>query len=341
MDVLKRYVPFILLLDVFLIVTLLLFDTYHRREAAEDLAQWREATRRLGASSSGGDGEAGSSREEPVLSCEQRDPRLAPERGSRALVYGPWTSGGWTDFYGAPGGQGERLGQALIGDQVEVLSQNDGWSEVRIQGTPGPAVWLETSHLTAGSERIRQAWGSALLLSVVKAPGIQVEDGPFLPFSARLAAGGLVEGGGSSLLLPNGCKVIFDRAHRRSFSGPLSIHEALERAKDFRRVPYQTGANTRHAMDGPGLVFLVFRVAGEPVPRHLDELRQAGREVSIASAGPGDVLFLSTFDPERPQPVILLDRGETYLAASPSIGVGLGLVSQMHNRKVLTVRRYL
>ncbi len=344
MKTLIKVVPFIMLLDGAFILQLLLIETWVWLTPSEALEQsWERQTEPAHQTSESRrvtPPRRTERREPPRLSCARRNRRIPPAAGTLALVLGPQDHAGWADYYSAPGGQGERLGQALIGDNVRVLSLKGKWSEVELPGAPDEAVWLETSHLTAGSEQVRTSWKTADIQIVTEAPGIEVRDGPFLPFGARLPIGKPVEENGLSLLLPDGCEVIFAQVYRSSLSGPLALLDALEEAKYFRRVPYQTGANTRFAMDGPGLVFLVFRAAGQAVPRRLEALSVAGLEVSLEAAKPGDVLFFETYNSGRPQPVILLDAGETYIAASPSGGVGLGVVSRMHNRKVLSVRRY-
>jgi len=120
----------------------------------------------------------------------------------------------------------------------------------------------------------------------------------------------------------------------------LPMTTIIERAKLFRRIPFEQGANTQEAMDGAGFVYLLHRAAGIPVPRDINSLMKAGIGVAAGVWRPGDVIFFSGFDPDEPWVGLLLDDGQTYLAATPAGGVSVGLVEQMRNWKIVAVRRF-
>jgi hypothetical protein len=269
---------------------------------------------------------------------ELRDAPLVPTVGEEALVFGDWEHGGWTDVLAQPEAGAERLSQALLGDRVQILAQQPGWSRVAIAVQGDIQGWVKTNHLTRGSRRVRQSLASDKLYFVVRVPGVAVDGATFVPFGARLPAI-TTTGQELRLLLPDGRQVRVLATDVRALDKPLSLTEAIERIKGFRQVPYQGGANTRVAMDGPGLVYLLFRVTGVIIPRTLAGLQQAGIVVPAQQRQVGDIVFFSTFHAGQLRPVIILDD-QIFIEASPARGVGLGWFEQMQNHKVLEVRRY-
>lgn len=274
----------------------------------------------------------------PAAASEPRDARLMPMVGEEALVFGDWEHSGWTDVLAQPEAGAERLSQALLGDRVQILAQQPGWSRVAIAIQGGIQGWVKTNHLTRGSRRVRQSLAGDKLYSVVRVPGIAVDSATFVPFGARLPAITTTQQQ-VGLLLPDGRQVHVPATDVRALDKPLSLAEAIERIKGFRQVPYQGGANTRMAMDGPGLVYLLFRVTGTVIPRTLAGLQQAGVVVPAQQQQVGDIVFFSTFHAGQLRPVIILDD-QIFIEASPARGVGLGWFEQMQNHKVLEVRRY-
>ncbi|MCP4653914.1 MAG: C40 family peptidase [bacterium] len=264
--------------------------------------------------------------------------QFQPARGMHALVFGEWSHGGWTDLLVEPRAGAARRSQVLIGDEVRVLDQKDEsrWSQVELGGRDLRG-WVRTEHLTEAPKD----WKSGARHVVVRAPGVATAGGVFLPFGATLPlAPESSDSASPRLLLPDGRRILVEPEEVRSLDRPLALAEALILLRGFREVPYRRGGNTAQAMDSSGLIFLAFHVAGVSVPRELGDLWESGKSVYFDDARAGDVVFFSTFNPDQPRPVILLDERETFIEASQSSGVSLGWVEQLRNRTVLGVRRY-
>ncbi len=252
----------------------------------------------------------------------------------------------WSDVFESPSESSSRLAQLLVGDRVEVLASQGAWREVRFGERGDPTGWVPVTAL-APEQSDHGMEDSGDSFTVVAAPGVPCDQGIFLPCGARLRATGVGRPRGQSaadssvtLAVPGGPSVRVDRANVAPLSEPLPIPDAIEAVRKFRRTRYQTGANSMAAMDAEGLVHLFFRLAGIRAPRTLEALADWGNVVSVDSAKVGDIAFLSTLDPGRSQPVILLDGGTTFLRASPEEGVGVGSTSLIGNRRILEVRRY-
>lgn len=262
-----------------------------------------------------------------------------PFIGTRAVVAGSKGLGAWSDIYESPRRDSLRSAQALVGEPVRILERRGGWLQVSIPGL-SLTGWIQEHDvlpLTEGLQPI-EIQASAM---VTKAPGIQAGKGPYLPWGARLPLSRMTSDGGRVWLkLPSGQELAVATNDVRIGSRDLSLTEALLQIQQFRGVTYQDGANTREAMDAPGLIHLVFRLAGITVPRRLNDLLTGGIPIRLEQARAGDVVFLSTFNPDAPHPVLLLDEGRTFIHSSPSQGVALGLLAQLRNRTILSVRRF-
>ncbi len=281
-------------------------------------------------------------RPQPAVLEGSRDKQRRPaSAGQFARVFGDWGRGGWSDVLDEPRNGAARRSQALIGDQVEVVDQKDGgrWSQVKLVAQGDLTGWVRTDHLTRGSPANLDAWERQVQYLVVRAPGVPAEGELFLPFGAILPQAPVAQE--LRLLLPDGRRVVVEPGEVRRVDRPLAVAEALEQLRGFREIPFQNGGNTAQAMDSSGLIFLAFRVMGVSMPRQLEELLRFGTTVSsFDQARAGDVVFFSTFNPEQPRPVVLLDDRRTFIEAYPARGVSFGRVEQLRNRTILAVRRY-
>lgn len=269
---------------------------------------------------------------------EVRDSRLTPEVGEQAIVFGEWDRGGWADLFVQPGR--DPVGQALIGDLAVIVEQSGGWSRVRTAELPGSPAWVRTAALTAGSARVRTAWNRSPFFFLTRAPGLE-HGRLFVPFGARLPGTVAPDATTVVLLLPDGREVGVPRESVRPAEPAPPIEEALSLAVGLRRITYRRGGNTREAFDGAGLVTIAFRVAGITLPRSAEGQRRLGSEVRLEEAQRGDVVFFAVYGSDASQPAILVDSAGTLLEASPATGVALGSLSEMGNRRVLAVRRYV
>lgn len=246
---------------------------------------------------------------------------------------------GWSDLLEAPDATSRRISQALIGDRIQVLERRQGWIRANLPGSE-VSGWLPASHVSALGPRERELWKKSKMQIVVKAPGTRTRSGFFLPFAAGLPAI-KTDAETVHLLSPGGGILAVDARHVRSIDRLPTLAETLEEAKRFQGVSFEFGANTIQAMDAPGLVYLIYRAAGVPVARNVQQQIGEGQGIDPPKLSPGDVVFLETFDPAAPRPVVVLDKSGVYIGASPAQGTGFGLLQQDRNRRVLSIRRYV
>lgn len=257
------------------------------------------------------------------------------------LVFGEWKQGGWTDLLSEPRSDAPRLSQALIGDQVRVVEQTETdrvWSRVELMSQDIEG-WVINDHLTTGTAELREFWATSEQYQVIRAPGVEVEGGLFLPFGATLY--GHRQAKELRLFLPDSRQVLLDPEEVQPKADPLSIDQTLQLLREFHQVRFGKGGNTAYSMDAGGLLFLAFHVAGvEKMPRDIEAIRQFGTAVTFPQARAGDVVFYSNYNRDLPRPVILLDDAKRTFIEASARGVSIGRVAQMRNRTVLEVRRY-
>jgi len=66
--------------------------------------------------------------------------------------------------------------------------------------------------------------------------------------------------------------------------------EPVEEARSYLGSPYEWGGMTERGIDCSGLVHMAYRRTGRLVPRDADQQEAAGREVTEAELGPGDLV---------------------------------------------------
>ena len=153
--------------------------------------------------------------------------------------------------------ESEQVTQALFADPLDVNERNDGWASVTLADGYDGFVRADSLGEPLPKDRahvvvVPQA-ADRYLGTWLPAPGLRTE-----PLAAA----------------------------RRKASGEATAETALM----FLDAPYQWGGVTVVGLDCSGLVQAVHRRFGLLLPRNSDQLEEAGREVSLRSAEPGDLL---------------------------------------------------
>jgi cell wall-associated NlpC family hydrolase len=194
----------------------------------------------------------------------------------------------------------EQHTQALFADPVDVVERNNGWARVVL--ADGYEGYLEVEALGEPLPKDRahvvvvpQA-ADRYMGTWLPAPGLRTE-----PLAAA----------------------------RRKASGEAIAEAALM----FLGAPYEWGGVTVEGLDCSGLVQAVHRRFGLLLPRNAAQQEQAGREVSLRSVQPGDLLCYGDHI------AIALEGGEIVHATSEHGKV----VQERHpadlKKRVRTVRR--
>jgi hypothetical protein len=210
----------------------------------------------------------------------------------------------WADSMGQEvrlGLHGRTETQLLMGEPVQVLDEQDGWSHVVAlfqassrdeRGYPG---WVRTAHLGAPVPIWRGAFAAVVAPS---APCAIDEDAVDLSFGTTLWVASLDEET-ATLHLPDGRlgRVSLDglrlgHERQRPVFGPDAV---LAAARQFLDIRYLWGGTSGWGLDCSGLVHLTFRSFGVLLPRDAhDQAAAASVEtVPLDDVRPGDLYFFA------------------------------------------------
>ena len=220
--------------------------------------------------------------------------------------------------------------QALLGDRVVVTSVQGSWVKVVVPDQPTPLDargypgWVPSRQLSAtapatatsvATVTARTAWLRAD--NAGAAPTTEVSFGTRLPVLTG-AGGDWVRVG-----LPGGLT-------RRLARSSVAVHAAgsaarpatglllVQSAQAFTGLPYLWAGRSGFGFDCSGLTSLVYRVHGVTIPRDADAQMAAGRAVSSAGRGPGDLLFYATSSGYIHH--VSMDAGAGLMVQSPATG---------------------
>ena len=199
---------------------------------------------------------------------------------------------------------GRLLTQLLLGEPVLVLEERDGWSRVVAPDQPSAADrrgypgWVRSVHL-AGEVGTRPAATSRACVTSRTATCRLADGGHLtLSFGTRLPVAE-VAGAVVSLRLPDGGRgevssadlAVTAEDRPASFSGA----DLLADAAVFLGLRYLWGGTSGWGVDCSGLVHLVLRRYGVPLPR--DACDQAStalvQDVALDAVRPGDLYFFA------------------------------------------------
>lgn len=183
----------------------------------------------------------------------------------------------------------EQITQLLFGDHYEVvsLSSDKQWGLIRVYADQceGWIDWRQHHDIT--EEYFQQINKSDYKISMDVAT----------PVLYKKTALTIVMGS----IVPISSSELFKVEEQFAFNGEsksLGQRRDMEFirqiAKRYVGAPFLAGGKSPFGIDAPGLLHMVFKIAGYPVPRTLTELMGAGKKVErFGNAMPGDIGFFS------------------------------------------------
>ncbi len=267
--------------------------------------------------------------------------------------------------------QAELATQALLGTQVDLLQQKDGYFRIR---TPdGYISWVATSSITPMAEPELHQWktGKKLIFTADFGHSYQAPDVESLRVSDLVMGNILVATGESNgfteVRYPDGRKAYVQHQLVRPFDEWLGSlqptpEHVLGIAKTMMGVPYLWGGTSVKGVDCSGLTKTAFLMNGIVIPRDASQQVLAGQPIDILTDGeldtdkalqnlqPADLLFFASGAGQSPDArithvALYLGNGE-FIHAAGTVRIN-SMLSDAHNyddfqtRTLVAARRYL
>jgi hypothetical protein len=194
----------------------------------------------------------------------------------------------------------EQITQLLFGDAYEVLAQAKHWLRIRI-ATDRCEGWIdEAQHHAISREYFDAVTLADFKITTDVASGILYKKSPL-----TVVLGSIV---------PISASELFKMEEQFAFNGEsksLGQKRDVEFVKTialkYLNAPFQWGGKTPFGIDAPGLIQMVYKIAGYFLPRDLSQQAGAGKKIkSLGLAHAADIIFFSTLKHDTPHAGIFL-----------------------------------
>ncbi|SFC00474.1 NlpC/P60 family protein [Bacillus sp. OV322] len=243
--------------------------------------------------------------------------------------------------------------QALYGQKVLVINENEDWAEVCIpeqqsnkdgRGYPG---WIPKKHLASLAENFEQHTGHAairkkkawLLDEKNRQPLLQLSYGTALPAAE-------VQNDYVKVRTPDGygffrredVDIIEDFKSEKG-----SGQDIVDSGKQFLGLPYLWGGMSSFGFDCSGFSYTMCKMNGYLIPRDAGEQAQKGKKVELDHIQPGDLLFFAYNEGQGDLHHVGIYYGDGKLLHSPKTGKDIEIISiagTFYEKELCTASRY-
>lgn len=192
--------------------------------------------------------------------------------------------------------------QALYGEKLLVIGEQDGWLHVVATGQSthrdrrGYPGWLPRRQVTTRlPTRAEEVATVTRLTARLRRP--DGGGGALVSFGTRLPVLGVGAGVVTVATPTGGTRTVSAKdvalAARSAAARPLTVRSVMRDGRKFLGVPYLWGGRSGFAVDCSGFTNLVYGVHGVRLPRDADDQAQSGTKVRLADMCAGDLAFFS------------------------------------------------
>ena len=206
------------------------------------------------------------------------------------------------DLHHAPDISAERVSQALAGETLRVLEEQDGWAHVRLDND-GTLGWLQSATLQPGTVEIAASCvENPSWLVVAQAASAYAKPSRNSHHMGKLAFGTILpaaacRGRWVALRLPDGVAWWVPDSDllplaKRPRPDAAGVAKVLKLLASWVGVPYLQGGRTPFGIDAAGLAQVFLGFLGIQAPRCADQQFQCGHAVT-GRPEPGDLVFFA------------------------------------------------
>ncbi len=221
-------------------------------------------------------------------------------------------------LYSQPTREADVVSQAILGTNVVILEEKDGWARVR---TPDDySGWMPLVSLLGAAQPYaasgRVAEVRSLLANLYREPDVTKHE-PLLivPFETRLEVVAEPEADERRWIevrLPDDRCAWIQRGDVASDRAPLNIKQTIELARRFLGLPYLWGGTSSLGFDCSGFVQMLYRQRGIHIPRDAGpQSRWEGfQPVPRNKLKPGDLVFFGKSPDKVTHTGMYIGRGQ-------------------------------
>lgn len=247
------------------------------------------------------------------------------------------------NLYSQPAAEADVVSQALLGVEVAVIEERDGFANIRMADQY--TGWIERSALAeARPLEGRPARVSSLFANLYREKSITKRE-PLLavPFDARLEAiGDLEDARWFRLRLPDGREAWVQRGDVTFEQAALGTAETIGLSRRFLGLPYLWGGTSTFGYDCSGFTQMLVAQRGIVMPRdaHLQAAWSGVEPIEREDLEPGDLLFFGASEERITHTGMYLGSGEfIHATAHERPAVQVSRLDDPHWTKLLVCSR--
>lgn len=185
-----------------------------------------------------------------------------------------------------PSDKSEMVSQLLFGETVEIHDQKDHWRRVTCSWD-GYTGWVDAQQLLRLTPSEYEAYGAQASINLSLVEGLMATD-HFIP----LTLGASLPGFDGLRCTLGDQKFQFSGSAVSPGQMPLNGEWIGKVARRYLNAPYLWGGRSPFGIDGPGLVQMVFKIAGIRLLRNAEQQVNQGRAVDfMEQCQAGDLAF--------------------------------------------------